>query len=281
MGKIMERKYVCANGVVERTRFAVGDNTAEHRGWRKARENPYTQEKQEENQRLEVRKLARIMNCNLDSSGFLVTLNYTETAYGKLFAEMEEDQILEESNHQAALFLRRLKRKAGDGLKSVYASSDRERNEDGELEPARIHIHLVIMGATVEQIRDSWSHGDCTDVRSIYEHQEDYTPLAVYILEQVRWRSGKKRYNCSRNMEKPKVYDRVIVGDAGDEIRVQPGAKVLDRSAHTEGTVVQYVRYLKRPGSRKRGGHKEKQAEGTENFMGGISQCTSFEKSGG
>lgn len=253
MGKVMERRYICKNGVVEKTRFAVGENAAERPRWRKAKT---AVEKREENQRQAVRELARILNCNADGSGFLVTLNYSEADHERLFAGMDEDAILRESSRQAGLYIRRLKRKAGTGIKYAYVASDRERLEDGTLVPCRVHNHIVVMGATQEQLRDCWELGVCTDIRHLYEHQEDYTPLAAYLVLQVRSLENYKKYNASRNMDKPEIQDRVVKGDAGEEIRVQPGAKVLDRMTYREGSVVQYVRYKRKPKAQKRGGHK-------------------------
>ena len=252
MAKVMERKYKCRNGIIERTRFAVGENTAIRKRFRKAKT---PRDKREENKKQAVRELARSFNCNLDETGWFVTLTYSPEQHERLFAGLDEDQIVEASDKQGALFLRRLKRKTGLGLKFWYKSSDREVDENGELVPARIHLHLVIMGATQEQIREAWGKGEILDCQNIYEHQEDYTPLAVYILAQVRDIPNKKKYISSRNLEKPIIEDRVLEGDPNDEIRLQPGAKVLDRLAYREGSVVQYVRYKNKPRV-KRGGHK-------------------------
>ena len=252
MGKVMERRYICRN-IVEKTRFFVGDNTALRPRWRKGKT---AADKREENHRRAARELARIYNCNLDGSGFLVTLTYSDAAHKKLFAGLDEDQTLRESKRLAGLFVRRLKRKAGADIKYTYEASDREVLEDGTLEPVRVHNHIVVMGASMEQIRECWSYG-LVDVTSIYENQEDYTPLAVYLVSQVRSLPDLKKYNASRNMDKPKVEERVVIGDPADEIRVQPGAKVLDRMTYREGSVVQYVRYQRKPKRPKRGGHKE------------------------
>ena len=251
MGKVMERRYICRN-IVEKTRFFVGDNTALHPRWRKGKTMA---DKREENHRRAARELARIYNCNLDGSGFLVTLTYSDAAHEKLFAGLDEDQILRESKRLAGLFVRRLKRKAGTEIKYTYEASDRKVLEDGTLEPVRVHNHIVVMGASMEQIRECWNYG-LVDMTSIYENQEDYTPLAVYLVSQVRSLPDFKKYNASRNMDKPKVEERVVVGDPADEIRVQPGAKVLDRMTYREGSVVQYVRYRKKPRAVKRGGRK-------------------------
>lgn len=260
MGKVMERKYKCPlTGVEEITRFAVGENTEARPRWRKAKT---AEDKREENHRHAARELARIFNCNLTHEGFFVMLDYSQESYEKIFAGMDEDQILRESKRQGALFVRRLKRYAGTEIKCAFVASDRDIREDGTLAPCRIHNHAVVMGATEEQIRKAWKLGSCTDVRRIWR-QEDYTPLAVYMVSQVRSLENYKKYQCTRNMDKPIVQDRVVKGDPGEEIRVQSGAKILDRMTYREGSVVQYVRYKRRPKSKKRGGHKEGSDENT------------------
>ena len=254
MGKVMERRYICKNGIVEKTRFKVGDNSETRPRWRKAKTES---DKREENLHRAVKEVARLLNCNADGSGYLVKLDYSPEAWDKLFAGKTEDEILIESKRQAGLFARRLKRSVGENLKFVYTASDRERNEDGELTPVRIHNHLVILGATEEQIRVKWNLGSCPAIRKLYANQEDYTPLAAYLILQVRSLPNFRKYNASKNMEKPEIQDRVVTGDPEQEIRVQPGAKVLDRMTYREGSVVQYVRYKRRPTSPKRGGRKE------------------------
>lgn len=253
MGKVMERRYKCKNGVTEVTRFAVGENTKLRPRYRKAKS---TEAKREENHMRAARELARVLNCNAMPEGWFVMLDYAPKSYDKIFAGMDEDQILREAKRQGSLFLRRLKRIAGTEVKCVVTASDRKRQEDGTLIPCRIHNHVVVMGATEEQIRKAWKLGECVDVRHLYR-QADYTPLAVYMVMQVRSLPDMKKYQATRNMEKPKVEDRVVKGDPCDEIRVQTGAKVLDRMTYKQGSVVQYVRYLPRAKAEKRGGHKK------------------------
>lgn len=124
--------------------------------------------------------------------------------------------------------------------------------ETGEL--VRVHHHVVVNAAAAQAIADRWSHG-IVHTENLYK-QDDYTTLAAYLLGQVRHREGKKKYSCSRNMVKPKVEEQVLAEAPDNEIRVQPGAKVLDRTPYREGTLSQYVRYKRKPRVAKRGGHK-------------------------
>ena len=80
------------------------------------------------------------------------------------------------------------------------------------------------------------------DIRQIRQ-QDDLTPVAVYMLRQVRRVPEKKKYRCSMGMEKPVIEERFVLGQA--EIRVQTGAKVLERQ-YAQENVSQYVRYKRR-----------------------------------
>ena len=137
--------------------------------------------------------------------------------------------------------------------------------ETGEL--VRVHHHVVVNAEAAELLEQKWNYG-LVHTEKLYR-QDDYTPLAAYLLGQVRHREGKKKYSCSRNMVKPKVEEQVLAEAPDNEIRVQPGAKVLDRTPYREGTLSQYVRYKRKPRVAKRGGHKE----GSNGACGGAEIC--------
>lgn len=277
--KIMERKYVCANGVVERTRYVVGDN-ARPRSSRKKGNTTYR--KQEANFNSALRKLARILNCNYShENGLLITLDYDPAGMEALCrkAKLTEEQTLwamgarvgaigewkaakkgkqavgidpyedaeledgcaklrEAAEKQMNLWLRRIKRKAGS-LKYIAVTSD----IDGDTgEAVRIHHHLVIAaeGLSWDLLQQQWRLGS-VDIRRL-RRQKDYTPVAVYLLRQVRRQPDAKKYAVSRGMLLPAVTEREVLGNP--EIRVPAGACVLERAEYNEETVVQYVRYV-------------------------------------
>lgn len=266
MAKLMERRYICKNGVTERTRFLVGDNTAERPRWRKAKSGT---DKREENARAAVRQFARVLNCNADPTWWFVKLDFSPKQHEKIFAGMDQDEILRETERQGSLFLRRLKRYAkGFELKCAYTPSDMDE-ETGEL--VRPHLHVVISGVPEEAVRKSWKLGECTHMEHLYK-QKDYTPLAAYMVGQVRSIPNLRKYVTTQNMEKPKIEDRVVTGDPTDEIRVQPGAKILDRTPYREDCRSQYVRYIPKRREQKRGGHKTMAAATPEDEVVGTTQ---------
>lgn len=265
----MRRKYICTNGVVEVTQFVVGDKQTGGRKWHRAKSQ---EDKRDENARQAVRVAARILNCNYGPEDLLLTLTYSDEEYTRLFAGMEQDDVLEKAKGVLSGVLEKVRKelrgsackrngqcpfptdsKDGAAQMRTFAVTADMDGETGEL--VRVHHHVVVTAAAARTLAERWKCG-LVHTENLYK-QDDYTPLAAYLLGQVRHREGKKKYSCSRNMVKPKVEEQVLAEAPDNEIRVQPGAKVLDRTPYREGTLSQYVRYKRKPRNAKRGGHKE------------------------
>ena len=287
--KIMERKYVCANGVVERTRFLVGDN-ARPRSSRKKGNTSFR--KQEANFNAALRRVARLLNCNFDhENGILVTLDYDPAGLEKLCAQaglteseklwalgMQKAEIGEwkaakkcakrvdahidpyENTEEACerlraaaekqmnLWLRRVKRQ--QAVKYIAVTSDID-GDTGEV--VRIHHHLVLAaeGISWDMLQKQWKLGS-VDIRRL-RGQQDYTPIAVYLMRQVRRQPDAKKYSVSRGMLMPEITEREVLGNP--EIKAPAGAKIMERSEYNPETVVQYIRYVpKKREARKAGG---------------------------
>lgn len=282
--KIMERKYKCANGVIERTRYVVGDNARSRSS--KTKGNTSFR-KQEANFNSSLRKLARILNCNYThDNGLLLTLDYDVQGLDKLCAlgkltpeeaawvmgrkkaeigawsatkktkkeetESEHAEACEKlrkaAEKQMNLWLRRVKRNA-EAVKYVAVTSDVD-GDTGEV--VRIHHHLVLAAENIswDMLREQWKMGS-VDIRRL-RGQADYTPVAVYLMRQVRRQPDAKKYAASRGMLQPEITEREVLGNP--EIKAPAGANVLERSEYNPETVVQYIRYVPRK-REKRGGH--------------------------
>lgn len=281
--KLMERRYKCANGVVERTRFFVGDNTQVFRG----RKRLSKERKQEQNLQSCIRKVARILNCNYThDNGLLITLDLHEAGLDKLIAKLsaEQQEILAafrcpvgeigtwsavgrqktkraDSNaeqnaqgevvqgaldalrmamdHELTLWLRRIKRKHAGQIKAIMVVSDMD-HETGELVRCHCHIVLAAEGISWDLLRKEWKLGS-VDIRQL-RGQRDYTPVAVYLMKQVRRQPEKKKYRITQGMELPVVEERIVTGRA--EMSVPPGAYVLERSEYHADSLGQYIRYI-------------------------------------
>ena len=276
----MRRKYICTNGVVEVTQFVVGDKQTGGRKWHRAKS---AEDKRDENARQAVRVAARILNCNYCQQDELLTLTYSDEEHDRLFAGLDPDETLEKAKKVVSVALEKVRKELKGKRIAMSATPPRNDSEekaanmrtfavtadmDGETgELVRVHHHVVVTATAAQTIADRWGHG-IVHTENLYK-QDDYTPLAAYLLGQVRHREGKKNYSCSRNMVKPKVEEQVLAEAPDNEIRVQPGAKVLDRTPYREGTLSQYVRYKRKPRVAKRGGHKE----GSNGACGGAEIC--------
>jgi len=289
--KIMERKYLCKNGVVERTRYPVRDN-ARPRSSRKKGNTSFR--KQEANFNAALRRVARLLNCNFDhENGILVTLDYDPAGMEKLCAQaglteseklwalgMQKAEIGEwkaakkcakrvdmgiepyENTEEACarlraaaekqmnLWLRRVKRQ--QAVKYIAVTSDID-GDTGEV--VRIHHHLVLAaeGISWDMLQKQWKLGS-VDIRRL-RGQQDYTPIAVYLMRQVRRQPDAKKYSVSRGMLMPEITEREVLGNP--EIKAPAGAKIMERSEYNPETVVQYIRYVpkKREARKAGGGH--------------------------
>ncbi len=299
--KIMERKYISKNGVIERTRYAVGDNTQPRRSRRKGN-TPLR--KQEQNFNTSLRKAARILNCNYShEEGLLLTLDYSREGLERLsnkLSEMQQAEIRamqlpageigtwnaafrktkkeipasggieaslaealkslwESADHQMTLWLRRVKRKYGAKIKALMVTSDID-HETGEL--VRIHHHIVLAakGISWDLLQSEWKFGS-VDIRRL-RSQPDYTPVAVYLMRQVRKQPEKKKYRVTQGMEQPRWEERVVLSHA--EIKAPAGANVLERSEFSAECIGQYIRYVPKKKEYRRKAAAERK-EGNDN----------------
>lgn len=155
---------------------------------RKRRENPTPKQVQDNNDRIAIRKLARVINANFGPGDYHVVLT---DAKG-----MTEEEALKERK----LFLRRMRReykKTGSEMKAVWAT---------EMDP-RSHHHLIMSNIDIQQIVRQWPHGRVNVLP--LDDARDYTKLAEYLIKQTNEafrdpaRATKQRYGRTRNLEDP------------------------------------------------------------------------------
>lgn len=292
--KLMERKYINKNGLIERTRFFVADNVRP-RGKKKAKSS---ERKEEQNKQSRVRTLARVLNCNAakEKGSLLITLTYDDEGIERMLNEMPEKdrETLRRINHlngavgewktvrkgnervadrpelpeevkEAMYQLRKAARKLVSAwqrkLRRIAGTDATKQVEvtsdmDGETgELVRIHHHIVIF---------------CPDglteeaLQKAWQHgdvdfqslrrQRDYTPLAAYLMAQCRRKKNEQNYRTSRGLEMPEIQERIVLGAAA--MRIPAGAKVLEHREPIEGQAVEYARYYmpERPKKAKKDG---------------------------
>lgn len=155
---------------------------------RKKRENPTPKQVQDNNDRIAIKKLARVINANFGPGDYHVVLT---DAKG-----MTEEEALKERK----LFLRRMRReykKAGSEMKAVWAT---------EMDP-RSHHHLIMSNIDIQAIVKQWPHGRVNVLP--LDDARDYTKLAEYLIKQTNEefrdpsRATRQRYGRTRNLEDP------------------------------------------------------------------------------
>lgn len=240
-----------AGQVGEKTKyFVLGDRTRRNR-----RKEESSIKKQEQNEYSTKKRLARLINANFTHGDILLGLDYSDASYKKLERSArkaapdydslpEEDQlrcIREAAAQEMVNYLRRVKRaleKEGraDELKYIAITSDM----DGDTkETVRVHHHLIVPASCEHIIRMKWGHGG-TYCKPLSK-QEDYMPIAEYLIAQVRGTLNAKKFVSSRNLIRPQPKDRVAVSDA--EIRVPRNCKLIQRAEYRRGAP-QYIRYI-------------------------------------
>lgn len=240
-----------AGQVGEKTKyFVLGDRTRRNR-----RKEESSIKKQEQNEYSAKKRLARLINANFTHGDILLGLDYSDASYKKLKRSArkaapdydslpEENQlrcIREAAAQEMANYLRRVKRaleKEGraDELKYVAITSDM----DGDTkETVRVHHHLIVPASCEHIVRMKWGHGG-TYCKPLSK-QEDYMPIAEYLIAQVRGTLNAKKFVSSRNLIRPQPKDRIAVSDA--EIRVPRNCKLIQRAEYKRGAP-QYIRYI-------------------------------------
>ena len=241
------RTYEAGN-VGEKTKFFV-PGARPTRSQRRLRD---AARKQAQNEYSAEKALARLLNANFTEGDLLVGLDYSDDGLARLEAwalrqglpmETEEerlDTMRAAAEHELQLMIRRVKReldKLGLPLRYVAVTSDM----DGDTgETVRVHHHLVVDRAVRDVFVEKWAGMGGVDWKPL-SPQMDYTPLASYLIRQVRRVPDHKKYISSRNLLRVEPKDRIAMSEA--EVRVPKGGVLLFREAYHPG-LSQYIRYI-------------------------------------
>ena len=201
------------------------------------------------NEHSAVKTVARLINANFGKGDILLGLDYSGEGLKKLEASIEgyeslceEDQmnaIRATAERELKLCLRRVKYAMGkkeQELKYISVTSDMD-GETGEV--VRIHHHLVVNAEALAAFESKWNLGSVH--HAPLKGQKDYTPVAEYLMAQVRKIPDAKKYMPSRNLLRPQPQDRIAFN--GSEISAPKGAVILHRTEYRIGRP-QYIRYI-------------------------------------
>ena len=153
--------------------------------------------------------------------------------------------------------IRRVKRELDKlGLPLRYAAVTSDMDGDTG-ETVRVHHHLVVDRAVRDVFVEKWAGLGGVDWKPL-SPQMDYTPLASYLIRQVRRVPDHKKYISSRNLVRVQPKDRIAMSEA--EVRVPKGGVLLFREAYHPG-LSQYIRYILPESRRKRPPGRPEKAE--------------------
>lgn len=260
----MERIYRAKNGVVERTRFYVGD-TAQPRTGKKSASTP---RKQEANKNRAAHVLGRILNNNFSQGDLQIELTFDErsfrslrsAAYRKLDKgakakkEIKRNAVWAEAKKEGEAFIRRLRKAGASELRYVMVPSDMDGSTGEEV---RAHVHLVISGDCFEvrekkltlgglTLEEIWGKG-----LVLYEFLRagSYNRLAAYLLRQTRELANRKKYTCSRNLEQIQPEEYVTSETPSEDFPTPKGYRREEwQGSDGPRRSMQYARYVPEPG---------------------------------
>lgn len=256
------RTYKCRNGVTEKTKYPVIYREGSRPSRRERRRAAKRASRAGDNAE---RQTARLLNHNLQPERAVhLLLTYSEAGHRKLAARAgkmpadgltERDRLFRAAQKELENFVRRVQYVLG-GFKYLAITSDMD-GKTGEL--VQLHHHVVIERESLEVCKKKWGKLGLVFEKELYAINGDLTPLASYLIKQVRHIPDNKRYTHSRNLEMPEVTEPLEVTRYGEnEISIPTGALLLYRSPYSRGTS-QYVRFLSPAAWKLRSGSSKRQ----------------------
>lgn len=231
-----------AGRVVEKTKYWV----AGEKPTRSKRKMKSDIKKQQHNGICAVRELARLLNANFKKGDILLGLDYSDAGYEKITntADGTDDErellLYRAAERELKLFIRRVSRACRErGIVFKYSGAVTS-DLDGETgEVVRAHHHLVVNAEALSVCREKWALGGVHS--DPLTGQADYTPIAEYLLRQVRHIENARKYVSSRNLERPIPEDRIAKN--GAELRTPAGSTLVQRSEYRPD-LPQYIRFI-------------------------------------
>lgn len=253
-----------AGAIGEKTKFFVPGKRPDGK---MSRRQKNAVRKAEQNEYSAQKALARLINANFGDGDLLMGLDYSDIGMKRIQhwarkhdlpidSENESEKqnaLWEAASHELDIALRRVKRKLekqGIELKAIYCTSDMD-GDTGEI--VRVHHHLVVNGEAKDAFVDAWEKYGLggVDWEYLWPDQLDRTPIAEYLIRQVRRIPDTKKFRSTRNLKRPKAKDRVVYTD--NELQVPRGGKLIFRQEQEQKLVFsrsgmnrqsQYIRYI-------------------------------------
>ena len=254
-----------AGDVGEKTKFFVPGKRPDDGKLSRRQKNAV--KKQEQNEYSSQKRLAREINANFKAGDLFLGLDYSNEGLERIMQwgraqglpvdseDFEEcrNAIWEAAAHELDIALRRVKRrldKQGIELKAIYCTSDMDGDTE---EPERVHHHLIVPAGVQDAFLSAWEKYGLGTVSwtPLWENQIDRTPIAEYIIKQVRRIPDAKKYRSTRNLIHPVPTRRIVSTD--NELMVPRGGKLIFRQEYRNNVgdrddyrnyKSQYIRYI-------------------------------------
>jgi hypothetical protein len=166
------------------------------------------------NNRNAVKRVIRLINTNFDNSDIWATFTYSDD-----MLPSSEDQAKKDMQNYIRRLKRYIEKEKLDSLKYIYVTEYQEGK--------RIHHHIVMNFKDRDTAERIWKNGGRTQTRRLQPDDYGLEGLARYITKDSK---GSKRYTCSKNLEKPRIYEAYskFSKRRAEKIAVNPdGAKEL------------------------------------------------------
>lgn len=242
----LSRKVVCKNGITEKTKYParIPDNSTKRERKKEIARASRAADNAE-------RELARWLNNNFSEQEDLhLALTYSDAGYKRLEVRADkftaqgispENALIMAAQRELENFIRRVQYEIGsEQLRYIANTADL----DNTGERVRLHHHVIINKSALEICRRKWARMGFVMEEELYHVNGDFTALAHYLINQVRYIPNAKRYTLSRNLTPPTVTAPVeITRYTESEISIPAGCTLLYRAPFTRGAA-QYVRYI-------------------------------------
>lgn len=267
------RKYICRNGIEERTKYPV-------RVYPHVRLDRAAAKAGRLADASSSREIARKLNNNfaahrdvhlgleLNDRGMALVRQRAERLRANYPDDTTDDLVLRAVQIEGSNWVRRVQRVLPPDIEFKYIIVPSDM--DGKTrERVRPHLHVVVNCEAEELCRIKWAKMGYVAKQELFAVNGDFSPLAEYLMNQVRYIRDFKRYTPSRNLLPPRVTPpQRVTRFAESEMRVPAGCVEIYRSPYVRGSS-QYLRYLRPPERQKITRYKE-----TKMQKGGGGQCS-------
>lgn len=252
-----------AGAIGEKTKFFVPGKRPDGKMSRRQRD---AIRKAEQNEYSAQKALARLINANFTAGDIFLGLDYNDMGLQRIrhwarknglpidagTEEEKQNALWEAAAHELDIALRRVKRKLGkqeSELKAIYCTSDMD-GDTGEI--VRVHHHLVVNADAKDAFLEAWEKYGLGGVSwtPLWADQLDRTPIAEYIIRQVRRIPDAKKFRSTRNLVRPQPKNRIVYTDK--ELQVPKGGQLIFRQEYEnrygsrgdQNRKPQYIRYI-------------------------------------